>query len=120
MLTPKNDDGLVAPAGFEIERHADGTPKLVDVRKRPGDGFWIQPYFDSIGPYHVALRKLPERKLLDFRGAIAAHKSCHTILCEGEPRFRWGRAAIIAHIDGVSASYEWLIDRTDFYVEDQP
>jgi len=118
----KPDDGLKAPAGYEIERWQDGSPRLVNPKKYKG--WWlgqnggacdhdIPNSIASHGIYRVELKKLPERKLLNFREAVAALRDGKRVKVEGiactwaGPRDTFSAQSILDYID-----------RTDFYVEE--
>ena len=75
---------------------------------------------DSVfGPYRIALRKLPERKLLNFREAVAAHGKYKIVKCEGDADFYWDPGRTYPQAMKLNAvPFSWLIDRTDFYAEE--
>lgn len=126
-----SDDGLKVPPGYEIERWPDGSPKMIDGSRCRDSQFWISDHGaiehgkeaannPMNGYWRIALRKLPEpRKLLDFRGAIAAHRNQKVVKCAGEDGFHWDPCRIYPQTVGLNdIPLEWMIDRVDFYAED--
>lgn len=117
------NDGLVAPVGFEIERWPDGSPRMICIRTCDDNQHWIGisgtsgcgrfngASHSTFADWRIALRKLPERRLLNFREAVEA-------VCNGETVCRNGAIAMSPHC---SVSPGYILDRfdeTDFYVQD--